>query len=415
MTKPIPNDNPQPALPLPPPIRSDRPGTWAYSTMTERLPEIARRTLLENSFTPAATWRVAALAEAVPEEPLRLLLPGAPDTDAWDAYTRPYLEESWLTTPWFFAETYFYRRLLEATGYFRPGSDQGRDPFIFQKEQGLATTMDTTAEIAYQLASWIANGWDEEAGARLLAIDLWGNRADLSLWPAGESGDQPGQMDWDTAVAHTLADDSAAALQHLSRRAPARLDILVDNAGIELVADLALADYLLAVDTAHAVYLHLKPHPTFVSDAMIGDVEQTIRALAGAANTTTAEFGCRLAAYVADGRLQLRDHAFWVSPLPFWEVPAALRAELAASDLILSKGDANYRRLLGDRHWPYTTQFADILAYTPAPLLALRALKAELAAGLTEAQIARLNREDPSWEVNGRWGVIQFAQPAGQL
>ncbi|UCC50900.1 MAG: DUF89 family protein, partial [Anaerolineaceae bacterium] len=80
------------------------------------------------------------------------------------------------------------------------------------------------------------------------------------------------------------------------------------------------------------------------------------------------------------------------------------------SHLIISKGDANYRRLLGDRHWPYTTSFQAIMAYTPAPLLALRALKAEVAAGLSPEQIARLNKEDEEWMVNGRWGVIQFVQ-----
>jgi hypothetical protein len=48
------------------------------------------------------------------------------------------------------------------------------------------------------------------------------------------------------------------------------------------------------------------------------------------------------------------------------------------------------------------------MSYTPAPLLALRTLKAEVAAGLTKAQVAWLDEEDARWMVNGRWGVIQF-------
>jgi hypothetical protein len=47
----------------------------------------------------------------------------------------------------------------------------------------------------------------------------------------------------------------------------------------------------------------------------------------------------------------------------------------------------------------------------PAPLLALRTLKAELACGLTEEQVTRLNEEEADWLVNGRYGVIQFALP----
>ena len=406
--------SPQPGLPLPPSIRSDIPGTWAHSTTSVRMPATARRTLVENDFPPDIAARVEALAEAIPNEAIRPLYQPAPDTDQWNAHLTPFLGLDWLTPPWFLVETYFYRRLLEATGYFAPGPGHALDPFAYQKQQGLLTTLDTTNHIAEQLTAWNARGWQEEAVAKLLAIDLWGNRADLSLWPAGESGDQPQTMDWETAVAHTLADDTAAAVRHLGRQRPARVDFLIDNAGVELVADLALADYLLSVDAAELVVCHVKPHPTFVSDAMISDVQETARFLAAQEHDATAAFGRRLQAYLADGRLRLQDHAFWVSPLAFWQAPAGLRAELSQSDLILSKGDANYRRLLGDRLWPYTTPFAAIMDYTPAPLLALRSLKAELVAGITAAQIARLDQEDPTWMVNGRWGVIQFALPGDQ-
>jgi hypothetical protein len=158
------------------------------------------------------------------------------------------------------------------------------------------------------------------------------------------------------------------------------------------------------------VRLNLKIHPTFVSDAMISDVQDTVRFLAQEENKATAAFGERLQGYLEDSRLLMSDHPFWTSPFAFWLLPDDLRQELSQSRLIISKGDANYRRLLGDRMWPFTTSFQAIMSYTPAPLLALRSLKAELAAGLTEAQIERLNREDPDWLVNGRWGVIQFVE-----
>ena len=53
--------------------------------------------------------------------------------------------------------------------------------------------------------------------------------------------------------------------------------------------------------------------------------------------------------------------------------------------------------------------FQDILNYFPAPLCALRTLKAELAAGLDAEQTCRISLEDPDWMTNGRWGVIQVA------
>jgi uncharacterized protein with ATP-grasp and redox domains len=403
----------RPDLPLPPPITSEVPGTWAYSTMNERVVEIARRTLSENLFPEEISARVEAFMAEIPYGAIRLMNSTAPDAEDWHIYTRPYLNQNWLTPPWFFTETYFYRRLIEATGYYEPGSGFGVDPFLYQKEQGLLTTDRTIQAIAQRLHNWLVEGAQDEHIAALLAINLWGNRADLSLWPADESGEQPMDVDWDSAQAYNLANDTEAAISHLNNHPEARIDIIADNAGLELVTDLALADYLLITGIAAGIRIHLKPNPTFVSDAMISDVLATAAYLAAHENDAAAAFGRRLHQYLAKGNLLLKEDPYWVSALPFWEIPAGLREELSQSDLIISKGDANYRRLLGDRRWPFATPFAAILSYTPAPLLALRTLKAELACGLTESQIHRLDEEDPQWLVNGRWGVIQFALPGG--
>jgi hypothetical protein len=69
---------------------------------------------------------------------------------------------------------------------------------------------------------------------------------------------------------------------------------------------------------------------------------------------------------------------------------------------------ANYRRALGDAHWPWTTPLADIVSYFPAPLAFLRTCKAEVIAGLSSTQVHELRQRDPAWLTNGEWGVIQF-------
>jgi uncharacterized protein with ATP-grasp and redox domains len=404
-----PNKKTLPSLPIPKHIRSDVPGTWAHDTTTVRLADIARRTLVENDFAPGIDKRLKELIADIPSAPVRLLeQDGAPDTEAWQEYTRPYLDQNWLEVPWFFIETYFYRRLLEATTYFEPSPGKERDPFAYQKEQGLKSAGAVISAMSERLQAWIGQGFQQSHLSALLAIDLWGNRADLSLWPAGEA-EQPSDTDWETMGDHTLVDDTDLVTRYLANNKGGRIDFIVDNAGLELVTDLILADYLLATGAAKTVHLHLKLHPTFVSDAMIKDVQNTAESLSTADDMLTAVFGQRLLQKMADGRIILRDHPFWTSPLAFWEMPQELRQDLAHSTLIISKGDANYRRLLGDRHWPYTTSFQGIMAYAPAPLLALRSLKAELAAGLRREQIERLDQEDPQWMVNGRWGVIQFA------
>jgi hypothetical protein len=91
-----------------------------------------------------------------------------------------------------------------------------------------------------------------------------------------------------------------------------------------------------------------------------------------------------------------------------WEMSATLRSEMAKSDLVVFKGDMNYRRLLGDRHWGYEVPFEDIMGYFPAPVAAVRTLKAEVVCGLIPGQADETAAKDPEWMVNGQWGVIQF-------
>ena len=71
----------------------------------------------------------------------------------------------------------------------------------------------------------------------------------------------------------------------------------------------------------------------------------------------------------------------------------------------------NYRRLLGDRHWPHTARLEEIADYFPAPFLVLRTLKGEILVGLAPGQAATLAAQDPAWLINGQRGLIHFCRP----
>jgi len=403
---------------LPAPICGNEPDTWAHDTIVRRLPEIARRVLVENSVSPRAETAIYTLIADIPDSRIRPLADGdAPDAADWTRYITPHRKHNWLDVPWYFAEAYFYRRILEATGYFGPGNGQQVDPFALQKRRGLETTRSAIHALSAALARWLKPDFPaQEALVRLLTIALWGNRADLSLWPAGESAARaPALPEHDPADhAHMLINHApvvAEYLLNLEASSP-RVHFLVDNAGFELVCDLALVDFLLSRHLVTTVTLNLKVHPTFVSDAMIGDVQQTITVLAGADNAETRALGLRLQHHLNEGALRLRHHFFWTAPLGFREMPSVVFQSLSNANLVISKGDANYRRLLGDRHWPYHTPFADIVNYFPAPLVALRTFKSELAAGLPKVQVAALSRKDPHWLTNGKRGIIQLYVPS---
>ena len=405
----------QPTTPLPPipePIRGSVMGTFAHHTVTVRMPGIARRLLVDNDFLSEVAKRVKTLIAELPDAPVRLIQDHiAPDLENWQRYTAPHLGRTWLEVPWFFAEHYFYRRILEATGYFRPGPGQGVDPFATEKARGLLASQAGTQTLAVQMDGRPGDpGRTQAALSRLLLnAALWGNQSDLSMWPVDKS-DRPDHHDASQQDAHLVVDETLAILAYLLKPAslPEQVDLIVDNAGFELVCDLALAEFLLSSGTVKTVQLHLKAHPTFVSDATVEDVHRTLAGLGTGPHPSVQRLAERLHNHLESGRLRLLDAFFWNSPLEFWEMPSEIRQVLAGSNLVISKGDANYRRLLGDRHWSLSTSLADTLRYFPAPLALVRVLKSETVIGLQPGQPDWLSRQDPGWMTSGKWGLVQF-------
>lgn len=401
-----------PKLPLPASLVGSEVGTFTEFTVTQRMPGIARRVIAENNFSPNINKSLENLANQLPSG---YLLPfeddAGVDVGDWKKYLEPYKEQRWIDIPWFFAETYFYRLILNITNYFQFGEWQGVDPFHLQKSQGLKTSLDAINTLCYQVTQWLQES--EKSGktnqgvlTTLLYFALWGNRVDLSLWSAFES--DRSNFDIENQKAHILVDDAGLVTELLVTSACQRVDFVVDNAGFELICDLCLVDFLLGSGVIDQIKLHLKPHPTFVSDAMIKDVYDTVEFLAASNHQQVTNVAQRLQAYIASGKLILGDDYFWTSPLAFWEIPESLKQELATADLLIVKGDANYRRLLGDRHWDFTTNIADIVCYLPMPIVALRTLKSEVAAGLQPEVIEKVSKSDSDWLTNGQWGVVQF-------
>ena len=386
-------------------------GTFAHHTVVVRLPEIARRAIQENAWTPQQRRAVETLIADIPDQPIRMLKDNdAPDAAWWDRALLPYLGNNWLDIPWFLAETYFYRRMLEATGYFLEGPGLHQDPYRYQKLKALEATQADTRRLFQQVNHLLTGALDvSSALERLLLVNLWANQVDLSLWPVDQV-ERPDHADPGNAASFILVDQRekvAGYLGHLSPGTVRQVDFLIDNAGFECVVDLALAHALLELKIADKIIFHLKIHPTFVSDAMITDANYTVRTLAGREDPEVAQAGQALAADLAQGRLVLKDHPFWTSPYPMWEMPDDLYRELSRSNLVMSKGDANYRRLLGDRHWRDTDSFEAILSYMPSSLVALRTLKSDPLVGIMNGQADTISQKDPQWRTDGRWGIIQ--------
>jgi len=385
---------------LPPPISTGEPGSFARYTLQGRVPAIVQETIALNCFPADVRGALEALRAELTGGMIRELREEALDRAFWNTVSAPFIGRSWLDAPWYWAEAYFYRRLLEATGYFQSGPTQGVDPFNAKKRTEL------TPDAAPRAVNTLLQNAPDDPRHRfesLLHASLWGNRIDLSYEAASRLGRAAGIR---VERANLLVDDTPLVWEFLRTGPSRRLAVLADNAGTELLMDLVLVDYLLETGMVSKIDLHLKPQPFFVSDAMPQDVADALEALeaGGGLGRSLAQ---RLRVQRSQGRLHLTTHWHYATSLFFFQLPEDLRSVLARMDLVVIKGDANYRRLLGDAHWPPTTPFARVAGYFPAPLLALRTLKAEIIVGLDVGEAERLQAQDPAWLVNGQRGVIQ--------
>ena len=404
-----------PRISPPAPLRGSEPGSFAEHTISVRLPGIVQRVVESNNWPENISKQLQALIEEMPYGKLSLIDdPDAPDDQDWSRYMTPYLGQNWMQAPWFVVEMYLFRRILKATGYFQSGEGAGIDPYLVQKRADLPGTID-----AIQSSAILPDGDDpviresmdkkQNLLVELLRNNIWGNQADLSLWPSAE-GIQPDRPDEKQQTDFLIVDDSSEISSYLSSldEPEVRVDFILDNVGLELAFDLLLADFLLSSRVVQIIHFYVKPYPTYVSDATREDVLEMLAYFGKAGNSALKHLSSRLEHYMAIDRFRFKSDYFWVSPLSGWEMPASLYQELSQADLIISKGDANYRRWLGDRRWPSATPLEDALSYLPAPWTALRVLKSEIIAGLQAGQASRMVQEDPKWMFNGRWGVIQF-------
>lgn len=385
---------------LPPPLLTSEPGSFAHNTLAVRLPRIVLDTIESNDFPAPVVTAMRDLHAELTSGRIRGLTEDTPDREFWNEVSRNHIGRSWLEAPWYWAETFFYRRILEATRYFHPGPTRLMDPYRAVKITELAP------DVAPGIAAATLRGLPADVGKRLetlLYSSLWGNRVDLSYRVPMEGGREERLED---ERKNLIVDDFQRLWDSWQSNPPRRLALIADNAGTELTMDLALLDFLLLNGLAETATLHLKPQPFFVSDAMPADVENTLDALSKGEPEARA-LAKRIRAHITHGRLDLYVHWFYPTCLFYFQLPDDLYSTLGRMDWVILKGDVNYRRLLGDAHWDPTTSFDMATAYFPAPLVALRTLKAEMIAGLPAGLAEQLEGADPAWMVNGRRGIVQ--------
>jgi uncharacterized protein with ATP-grasp and redox domains len=381
----------------PAPLTMDN--TFARDTMADRIPGVLRDVQAAHPDYPLATQdALGRLHDAlVNDQPITIaeLLP-APDYNGWHAAYQAQRTKikplTWQHTEWFFAETLLYRLLIQAVRWH----ETGRDPFADKKHAELDSShlwalLDTALSI---------EGDFEDRVSGLIDFALWGNRADLSH-PAGTLAGQTAADD------DLLVDERDRVVAYFANnRDSATIHIVADNAGNELAMDFVLIDTLLA--HAYTVMLHLKAHPTYVSDATIPDVWHMLDTMTAQGHHAAA-LADRLRRAWAEKRFRLAAHPFWVSSRFLRDLPTNLRRLFEGAALVILKGDVNYRRAVGDAVWPEDVSFSAVMDHFPAPVLALRSIKCDVLVGVSPAITGPLDAQDPAWRLTGQYGVIQCA------
>ena len=181
------------------------------------------------------------------------------------------------------------------------------------------------------------------------------------------------------------------------------VSIIMDNCGLELVADLSLAVFLLRHRIFKRVIFYVKKMPWFVSDVTTSDFHSTLQLMKRDGSSDLQQLSDRCTDHLSSGEFQLVEESYWTSPLPYHVMqkddPALFR-KLSASHLLIFKGDLNYRKLGADIDWPTTTSFQTFLqGFLPAPLLAVRTVKAEIICGLPAGKAKDLSAQDKNWNV----------------
>ncbi|KAI0117986.1 hypothetical protein GGR51DRAFT_273191 [Nemania sp. FL0031] len=375
---------------------------------------------------------------------------------------------SWFAVPWLYCECYLYRRM--STSFKLSTHWKDYDVFARQKMDTFRSSRPAVLELAARYRELVEQmeadktnktktNEEREAAQKLLftemcEISLWGNATDLSLLTSLTYEDiqkLQGSEARKASEKNIVVNDLSRAYAVLKAaqvegKAERRVDIVLDNAGFELFVDLILAGYLVSSGLATVVVLHPKWIPWFVSDVLPGDVgallnvfanprafydpqeegsekENTALPLSGKEVADLEFLLSHWARMYTEGQLVQRPNRFWTHGGSFWRLPAedkSLLEDLKTSELVVFKGDLNYRKLTGDAAWDPTTPFIEAIGPlghgSGVNVLALRTCKADVVVGLQPGEDEKLRAMDSGgqdsarkWAWSGKWAVVSFS------
>eukprot|EP01124_Arcella_intermedia_P015095 TRINITY_DN21621_c0_g1_i1.p1 TRINITY_DN21621_c0_g1~~TRINITY_DN21621_c0_g1_i1.p1 ORF type:complete len:394 (+),score=82.49 TRINITY_DN21621_c0_g1_i1:3-1184(+) len=375
---------------------------FARVSIFDRLIQILRQLQTQNELSISKA--LDPLIDDISKDSLLVAIKTGPQIELWNKPIAD-LKYKWSSGPWYFVETYFYRRIFDLTDYY----SNGIDVFRVGKEDSLNSSMSAVTQL-FKLVEYAIcqNQLTEDIFKNILYMSLWGNKADLSLKPTGfDSSHLLFQVNTDEA--NILIDHSEMVFALLNSKKPfEQISFVIDNSGLDVITDLALATVLTKFSIAKRFVFCIKQDPIFVSDVTSRDFWYTFDKLSQ--NPETSSMVDLWRKYIDSKTWIVEPHFYWNTYAPLWELPEDIKNQFQQSGIVFLKGDALARRVHGDLRWDFTQKLQNIISNFPSPMVMIRTLKSETASGLDTPTLNNLNLkyQHLEWLSNGKYGVIQY-------
>lgn len=365
--------------------------SFAYFTIKERFPKIYNDYCSGNyeDFVEYTTV----------EDALKNILEDkdCPDLSFIQGKETKTLKEFFENEPFFESEVLFYHVLLSQKEYLKNKNDF----FAIKKDTDYANEHDSYRNELKNLFN--QKGYynniknkkkkfltKQEDFRAILNYSLTANTGDLSQLEIN----RPDSV-------RILHDDTDKCFNFIISKKHKRFDIICDNSGAELFSDIYLAVFMIIHDYVNKVVLHVKSYPYFVSDATIDDFGKLVNTL------TKDNSNSQLLELLSKKKIEVKTHKFWTEAKYFDELPKDLGINKNTTDLLIVKGDLNYRRLVGDKNWKSTDSFEKRCLIKDIPVIAPRVLKSDVLVGVEPIFVSMAKAQDKKYKTDGKWGVIQ--------
>lgn len=365
--------------------------SFAYFTIKERFPKIYNDYCSGNYEDFVEYTTVENALKNILEDK------DCPDLSFIQGKETKTLKEFFENEPFFESEVLFYHVLLAQKEYFKNKNDF----FAIKKDTDYANEHDSyrkELENLFNQGNYYQNIKDQrekflskqEDFRAILNYSLTANTGDLSQLEIN----RPDSI-------RILHDDTDKCFNFIISKKHKRFDIICDNSGAELFSDIYLAVFMIVHDYVNKVVLHVKSYPYFVSDATIDDFGKLVNIL------TKNNSNSQLLELLSNKKIEVKSHKFWTEAKYFDELPKDLGINKNSTDLLIVKGDLNYRRLVMDKNWQTTDSFEKRCLIKDIPVIAPRVLKSDVLVGVEPIFVSMAKAQDKKYKTDGKWGVIQ--------